>query len=458
MNFKKAADINIKGSPNAGLLGATLGFFIGFASVALFGPTAVQFKQWMNLSPDQVALLVAMPALSGSLLRIPFSAIVDTTGGRKPFLCLLFLAVVGMMGLTAIIFLYYPDRLTQDLYPALLLFGLLCGAGIATFSVGISQVSYWFPQKKQGQALAFFGGAGNLAPGIFSFVLPFALSQWGISGCYIGWLLFLIFGTVLYFFLGRNSPYFQYLRGGLTKEESIGAAKIKGQELFPKGSALASLKESAGNWKTWILVIIYFTTFGGFIALTAWLPTYSREYFSLSAVAAGALTGTYSILSSLIRVFGGNVSDHYGGERTAVGALIVMGSGAILMTQAQHIYTAAAGIVLLAIGMGITNAAVFKLVPQIIPQAVGGAAGWIGGLGAFGGFVIPPLMSRFVVWYGPDGYAAGFINFAVLAVVSMLLILFLKKIRANDLLRSKSKGKPFNAQEYGLKKSPILES
>ncbi len=78
--------MNIKGSPRGGLFAATLGFFIGFAAVALFGPTAKRFQEVMELSPMMVGFLVAAPALSGSLLRIPFSAWVDTTGGRKPLL------------------------------------------------------------------------------------------------------------------------------------------------------------------------------------------------------------------------------------------------------------------------------------------------------------------------------------------------------------------------------------
>ena len=77
----------VKGTPAQGLAGATLGFFIGFAAVALFGPTAAKFQQVMHLSPMAVGFLVAMPSLSGSLLRIPFSAWVDTTGGRKHSLC-----------------------------------------------------------------------------------------------------------------------------------------------------------------------------------------------------------------------------------------------------------------------------------------------------------------------------------------------------------------------------------
>jgi len=39
------------------------------------------------------------------------------------------------------------------LYPVLLVLAMFAGCGIATFSVGVGQVSYWFPRKEQGGAL-----------------------------------------------------------------------------------------------------------------------------------------------------------------------------------------------------------------------------------------------------------------------------------------------------------------
>ena len=105
--------MTIKGSPSQGLFGATLGFFIGFAAVALFGVTAAKVKDLLGLSPLALGFLVAMPSLSGSLLRIPFAAWVDTSGGRKPFLVLLSISIVGMAGLTLLMFAMYPDENTS---------------------------------------------------------------------------------------------------------------------------------------------------------------------------------------------------------------------------------------------------------------------------------------------------------------------------------------------------------
>lgn len=419
----------VSGTPAKGLFGATLGFFTGFASVALFGTTAAKFREIMHLTPFLVGLLVAMPSLSGSILRVPFAAWVDTTGGRKPFLILLSASIVGMLGLFLLIYFLYPSHLTVNLYPLLLLLGLLSGCGIATFSVGISQVSYWFPQKKQGQALATFGGVGNLAPGIFSFLLPIALKNWGLAGSYLAWLLFLMLETLLYFKTGLNAWYFQMVHSGVSAEQARELARQKGQEIFPTGSSFKSLQISAGTWKTWALSFIYFTTFGGFIALTAWFPTYWKDYFGATILFAGTMTGAYSILTSLVRVAGGNISDGLGGEKTAILALGVMFVGALALMSAQSIFFAVTGQILLAMGMGVCNAAVFKLVPQEVPQAVGGASGWVGGLGAFGGFLIPLAMGVFAS-QGRVGYSLGFSVFAILAAVSVVLAFALKMTRA----------------------------
>lgn len=227
-------NLNLKGNPNRGLIGATLGFFIGFAAVSLYGPTSAVFKAFVNLNPVLLALLIAAPNLSGSLLRIPFSAWVDTTGGRKPLIVLLLLSIIGMGGLYVVL-AFFSDNLNQYYY-LLFALGLLSGCGIATFSVGVSQASYWFPKSKQGVALGIYGGVGNLAPGIFALLIPnLALPLLGLPGSYLAWLIFLIVGTVIYIKIGQNAWYFQLVDKGINKDEAKEiASKEYGQELFLK--------------------------------------------------------------------------------------------------------------------------------------------------------------------------------------------------------------------------------
>ncbi len=405
-----------------------MGFFVGFAAVALFGPTVHKFKELMNLTPVMVGVLVAIPALTGSLLRIPFAAWADVEGGRKPFLTLLWLAVLGMVGLTLVTRIFYPANLSPSLYWLLLLLGLLSGCGIATFSVGITQVSYWYPQKLQGSALGFYAGYGNVAPGLFSFLLPFSLEFFGLSLSYLLWLVLLVAGSLLYLFAARNAWFFQLRASGASYEEASTKAKQQGQEIIPTGNLRSALEISAKVWKTWALVIIYFTSFGGFIGLTAWFPTYWTSFFSTTATLAGLLTAIYSVLTSVIRVLGGKISDRIGGGRTALISLGIMLVGSIFVSLSTNFSFSVFAVVLMAVGMGVTNSAVFKLVPQEIPKAVGGAAGWVGGLGALGGFVIPPILGAFVRAMGSSGYSFGFIVFAFLAIMSLALSFALVRV------------------------------
>lgn len=423
-------NLSLKGNPNRGLIGATLGFFIGFAAVSLYGPTSAVFKEaFVNLNPVLLALLIAAPNLSGSLLRIPFSAWVDTTGGRKPLIVLLLLSIIGMGGLYVVL-AFFSDNLNQYYY-LLFALGLLSGCGIATFSVGVSQASYWFPKSKQGVALGLYGGIGNLAPGIFALLIPnLALPLLGLPGSYLAWLIFLIVGTIVYIKIGQNAWYFQLLDKGINKDEAKEiASKEYGQELFPKGKASETLLISAKSWKTWALVFIYFTTFGGFLALTGWFPNYWMTYFGLNMKVAGLLTAFYSILTSLTRVYGGKLADKKGGEITTIVSLGIALVGAICMTFASTMTLAIIGIILLAIGMGIANAAVFKIVPNAVPEAMGGASGWIGGLGALGGFLIPPVMASFLNRSGFAGYSQGFSVFIVLMIVAIGVIALFQAIQ-----------------------------
>jgi NNP family nitrate/nitrite transporter-like MFS transporter len=100
------------------------------------------------------------------------------------------------------------------------------------------------------------------------------------------------------------------------------------------------------------------------------------------------------------------------------------------MSLSREFGLSVAAQIVMGVGMGVANAAVFKLVPQEIPEAVGGAAGWVGGLGAFGGFAIPPLMGTIVQAQGTGGYASGFLVFVVLAAISLLLVEVLRRKRA----------------------------
>jgi len=414
------ARAGVQGNPRRGLLMGTWGFFIGFAAVALYGPAAHAFQQSMQLSPLLVGLLVAAPQLTGSLLRIPFGAWVDKVGGRLPMLTLFGISIVGMWGLVFI--LVTVPHVTAALYPVILLFGFMSGCGVASFSVGVPQVSYWFPRDRQGTALGIFGGVGNLAPGLFTLSLPFAIGALGLAGSYLAWLAFLLIGTAIYGWLARDAYYFQLRARGTGVEEARNVAQACGEELFPRESVWGALMMAADETRTWGLTFLYFVSFGGFLALTAWFPTYWTNLHHLSLTSAGILGGVgFSLLAAVARVFGGGLAERVGGERMAAASFTIVLLGAALLTAVTSFQINVSGELLIGLGMGLANAAVFKMVPKYVPHAVGGASGLVGGLGALGGFVIPPTLGMFAGALGESGYSGGFFIYVVLAVAAILV-------------------------------------
>lgn len=411
----------IKGSPTRGLAAATLGFFFGSAAISLFGPSATRLNEVMHMTPSMMGLLVAIPTLSGSLLRIPFGASVDGTGGRKSFLWLMSLSVIGLLGLSLLLSTRYPHNM-DGTYWLILLLGCLSGCGVATFSVGAGQSSYWYPKNRQGFALGIFGGIGTMGAGLLALALPLLLEWAGFVSAYYLLAIYMLTGTVIYFFFGVNSYFFQYKAQGYTKEESKIKAIEHGQELFPTGNTRESLALSAKVPETWFLVLSYFVTFGGFIALTAWLPTFWQKSHGFSDVKAGIFTAVFALSAALLRIPSGKLSDKIGGLKVSYMAFVILLVASLVMAFSSHWAVSAAGTMVMSIAFGMNNAAVMKLVPVFVHQSVGGATGWVGGIGAFGGFAIPPILGNVVQRMGEAGYDRGFLTFTLLSVVLIIVL------------------------------------
>ncbi len=410
----------LSGTPLQGFALATWGFFAGFAAVALYGPVAVLFQDPMRLTGVSLGFLVAAPQITGSLFRIPFGAWVDRAGGRVPMLTLLGLSLIGVWGL--VFLLATTTAIDSRLYPVMLFFGLLSGCGVASFSVGIPQVSYWYPRSRQGAILGIYSGIGNLAPGLFTLLLPVAIETWGAMGSYLGWLLFLVVAASIYALFAHDAYYFQLRAQGVGADESREIAARHGEGLFPKESAWPALMAAAENPRTWGLMVLYFVSFGGFLALTVWFPVFWVNSYHVSMVQAGLLGGVgFSLLAAVIRVYGSALSERLGAERVAVLAYSVVLAGALLLTLGRSFYLSLAGEMLVALGMGTGNATVFRMVPRYVPEAVEGASWFVGGIGATGGFMLPPFLGAVVDALGRRGYAGGFFAYVVLAVIALIV-------------------------------------
>lgn len=427
-NSKNSPDEReLEGSPRRGLFMATLAFFAGLTTIVFYGVAGPTFQETLGISGALLGLLLSSPHISKVLLRVPFGAWVDNIGGRKPILILLGLTIIGIAGLVVTLVLFYPDNFGPQLYVPLLVFGVLAGAGSATFSVGIAQTSYWFPEDKQGFAMGAFGGAGNIGPGVFNSAIPILIGAGGLALAYSVWLAFIVVVTGLYLVYGSNPYYFQLIEKGFDTERARNVAEEMGQEVFPSGGTWDSLKESSFNRWTWVLVFLYTVSYGGgFTALSTWYPTYWNLFHGMSLTMAGLFAGTFVVYGSLIRIPGGSLSDRFGGEDVAAVSFTIMVLGAGIVTVSQAVIPSFVGMMILGTGMGIANAAVFELVPKYVPDAVGGASGWIGGIGGAGTLIVLPILGVFVDLYGQIGYARGFVVIAGLSAACVAVTIALK--------------------------------
>jgi MFS transporter, NNP family, nitrate/nitrite transporter len=356
---------------------ATLGFAVNFWAWALLSPLAPRYQEQMGLSPLQTALLVATPVIIGSLGRIPIGALADRYGGRFMFTVVSFATIVPVLFLTV-----------AENYWAVIAGGLVLGLGGTTFAIGVPHVNAWFPPARRGFALGIFGiGTGGTAISAISrqtafMVVAFALALVGIL-CMI---------TM------RSSPSWQVSKVRLSEK----------------------LKSAMSYRSTWELAALYAVTFGGYVAMSNYLPIYLKSDYDLSVAGASARMAGFVILAVIARPIGGWLSDRFGGTRVLSAALGLIGFCAVIAAfHAPLIPSATLAFWGVAIGVGAGAGAVFALVSQAVPAArVGAVTGFVGAIGGLGGFVPPLLMGAINQTTG--SYAIGFMLLSDVAFAALV--------------------------------------
>src|SRR5512133_1471221 len=138
----------------------TFAFTVMFAVWVVFAIVGLQIRRELSLGDTEFALLVALPVLTGSVLRLPMGMATDWWGGRPLFTALLAFTAVPLLLLAA-----------ADRYWQYLVLGLFIGLSGTSFAIGIAYTSAWFPPRLQGTALGIFG-AGNTGASVTKLLAP----------------------------------------------------------------------------------------------------------------------------------------------------------------------------------------------------------------------------------------------------------------------------------------------
>lgn len=262
---------------------STLSFAVNFAVWTMFSIIGIRIKDELGLSESQFGLMVALPILTGSLVRLPLGLITDRFGGRIVFFIHMLLVAIPIYGLAF-----------ASQYWHYLVLGLFVGLAGGSFAVGIAYTSAWFEKERQGTAMGIFG-AGNAGAAITNLVAPMIVVAFGWRMVPQVYSVAMLVTAVLFWLFTWTDP--AHLKGAVEASQRPTLAK----QLAP----LAELR-------VWRFGLYYFFVFGGFVALALWLPKYYIAEYGLDLKTASFITMLFTLPSGLIRALGGWFSDHYG--------------------------------------------------------------------------------------------------------------------------------------------------
>ena len=373
------------------LFASFLYFDFCFAIWVMNGAMAPFISETFNLTAAQKGFMVSVPILAGALMRFPLGVLSQYIGRKN--------AAMVEMGLiiVALAFGYFY----VNSYDGVLAMGELLGIAGASFGVALSLGSGWFPPKYKGLAMGI-AGAGNSGTVLAVLFAPPLAAKYGWSTVYGLAACTMLLPMAVMWFAAKEPP--DHEKQSLREH-------------------VACLFEKDG----WAFSLIYVITFGGFIGLASFLPTYFYDQFKVTKIEAGQLTMLATLMGSAVRVVGGYISDRVGGIVTLTGVLVLVAITLVMCGLASASVAVTTLLFMLCFAaLGAGNGALFQLVPLRWPLSTAVAGSMIGEIGALGGGFLPNAMGQSKQLAGT--YLWGFVAFAVLALV-MLAVLRVVQIR-----------------------------
>ncbi|MEK7264575.1 MAG: MFS transporter [Pseudomonadota bacterium] len=394
---------------------------------------------------DQLFWLAALPGLSGAMLRIFYSFMVPIFGGRLWTTLTTASLMIPAFGIG------YAVQNPQTPYFIFLVLALLCGFGGGNFASSMSNISFFFPKKEKGNALALNAGLGNLGVSTMQFLVPLVITA-GVFGALGGepqatkdggqlwlqnagfiWIPFLIVSTALAWF-GMND---------------IASAKAS----FAEQSIIFQRRHN------WIMCVLYTGTFGSFIGYSAGFPLLIKTQFPEVNALEFAFLGP--LVGALSRSMTGWISDKFGGGRVTfqVFLLMIVGvAGVLYFLDEKNFVGFFAMFMVLFFATGVGNASTFQMIPIIMRQEMpklmpkldaaaqlkqaekesAAIIGFTSAIAAFGAFFIPKSYGSSIdITGGPQAALMGFMLFYVLCAA----ITFAVYTRKGGLLHQIERGR-----------------
>src|SRR3990167_11175952 len=237
----------LKSGHSPTLFAAFLYFSFSCCIWVLNGAMAPFISETFSLSPAQKGLMLSIPILAGALMRFPLGILSQYIGRKNATLVEMSLIAVAML------FGFFFVKSFTDL----LAMGVLLGIAGASFGVALSLGAGSFPPRNKGLAMGLVG-AGNVGTAVSVLIAP-PLAQ------AFGWVA--VYGMAA---LAISLPMAVMIIFAREPNDLDAHATFK--------EHVACLFEKDG----WAFSLIYAVTFGGFIGLATFLPTYYYDQFGVS--------------------------------------------------------------------------------------------------------------------------------------------------------------------------------
>lgn len=364
----------------------TSNFVVGFMIWVIISSLMPYISEDIPIDSTQQAWVTAIPVILGSVLRIPLGTLANRFGARIIFI---FSFIILLF---PVFYLSMATTVTD-----LVIGGVFVGVGGAVFSIGVTSLPKYYPKDRQGLVNGIYG-MGNAGTAITTFASPVVAEQIGWQSTIQLYLILLGIFIVATFFLGDKD------------EQKV------------KTSMSSQIKAIYRDEKLWLFSLLYFITFGSFVAFTVFLPSFLVNNFGLDNVDAGMRTAGFIVLATFLRPVGGLLADRLPATYLLMAVFFIITIGALPLAFEPSLLLFTIGCLAIAASGGIGSGIIFKLVPSYFAQQVGMANGVVSMMGGLGGFFPPIMLTSIYTITG--SYSVGFMALSQVGLASLILVIW----------------------------------
>ena len=357
---------------------------IGFSIWTLWSVMVLFMGPAYHVDPAGKFFLVAVPTLVGAFVRIPYTMAPARFGGRNWTI-----VSAALLFIPTILLAYFVTQ-PDTSFGLMLAVAATAGLGGGNFASSMANISFFYPDRMKGWALGLNAAGGNIGVSGVQLLTPIVIGL-GTTGLYLqnaGLMWLPLIALALY--------------GAVRHMNNLTSARSS----FKDQLVIVVRKH------TWVMSYIYIGTFGSFIGYSAAFPLLLKTQFPQVTVAIAFLG---PLVGSLSRPFGGRLADRLGGAQVTFWNFIVMAAatvGVLYFIEIRSFAGFLAMFLILFVATGIGNGSTYRMIPSIFReeklrtsriadgtarlQAIkdasiesAAALGFIGAIGACGGYFIP---------------------------------------------------------------------